>query len=142
VSVNEILSAIVLFVFSILLTIGVVSTAARGLRYRRMKMQRPVLLGRDRDLLVGLAIPFALIAVVRAFGLQPFINDPVTSQPHLWWLLITGLPPIYALARYDYYELFRIERVNRDGETLIQKEDREVGDTRRDLQAKNDTAPK
>lgn len=134
---NEILSAVILFTFVILLAIGAVSTALRALRYRRLGIQRPVLLNRDRDLLIGLAFPFLLIAIVRAFGLQPLINDEA-GQPHIWWLLLTGIPPIYALARYDYFELRVIERVERRRgrtETPLEREDRQVGDTRRDLQA-------
>lgn len=134
---NEILSAVILFVFVLLLAIGAISTVARTLRYRRAAIRRPVLLNRDRDLLLGLAIPFVLIAVVRAFSLQWLVNDSATGQSHIWWLLVTGVPPIYAVARYDWYELRVIERhtPRQSGETAIQAEDRAVGDTRRELQA-------
>ncbi len=104
---NEIISVAILAVFVGLLLVGAVTTSLRVLRYRKLGIRRPVLLGRDRDLIVGLAIPFVVILTVRAFGLQEFIGDP--EGPHLWYVLLTGLPPIYALARYDFYEIFVIE---------------------------------
>lgn len=141
---NEILSGAILFTFAILLLIGAISTLIRVHRYHRMRLARPVLLGRDRDLLLGLAVPFLLIALVRAFSLQWLITDSATGQPHIWWLLITGLLPIYAVARYDYFELFKIERtvLRQEGETALQAEDRQVGDTRRELQAEAEEADK
>ena len=133
--VNEVLSAAILFTFTILVLVGATTTTRRALRYRRLKIEAPVLLGRDRDLFLGLAIPFAIIAAVRAFELQWLVLDP-SGAPHLWYLLLTGIPPIYALARYDWFELFVIEKVSRNPdipETENQRDDRVMGDERRRL---------
>jgi len=112
---TEIASAVILIVFTTLLLIGAVSTLGRHLRYRRLKIRPPLLLYRDRDLLVGLSIPFALISAARAFSWTAVRN--VDGSPAMWWLLVTGLPPIYALARYCYFELFVIERPPRSRRT-------------------------
>lgn len=107
-SLTEVLSVVIFGVFVLLLVVGAVSTASRSLRYRAAKRPQPRLLGRDRDLLIGLALPFLLIAAVRAFDLREVVNGPEGPEP--WWLLITGLPPLYALVRYCWFELFVIER--------------------------------
>ena len=107
----DLLSVVILVVFLVLLTIGASSTMWRWMRYNRLKLPQPRLLGRDRDLLLGLALPFLILAAVRVVpGLREFVRDD-TSSPHIWYLLLTGLPPIYALAKYDWYELRIIERV-------------------------------
>lgn len=105
---SSVLSAVIFITVMTLLLLGVASTVYRSFRYRREGLKQPVLLGRDRDLLIGLAAPFVLIAAIRAFGLQESISGE--SGPHLWYVLATGLPPIYALARYDYFELRVIDR--------------------------------
>jgi hypothetical protein len=107
---NEIVSAAVFVVFTGLLLWGATSTGLRSLRYARRHRPQPVLLKRDRDLLIGLALPFALIAAVRAFDLFWLVTDELTGKSHIWWTLLTGLPPIYALARYVYFEQRVIER--------------------------------
>lgn len=106
---TNIVSAGILLVFTALLLVGSVSTVSRHFRYHRMKIRTPLLLYRDRDLLVGLSIPFLLISTVRAFDVNSLVRN-ADGSPQLWWLLVTGLPPIYALARYCYFELFVIER--------------------------------
>lgn len=113
--ISEILSAVILLVFAGLTLIGAVSTMSRSARYRFLRLPQPVLLGRDRDLLLGLAIPFGIIATVRAFDLFHITTDS-EGFPHLWYILVTGLPPIYAMGRYCYYELFIIEKPRRDAE--------------------------
>jgi heme/copper-type cytochrome/quinol oxidase subunit 2 len=110
VTTNEIVSAAIFVVFVVLLVWGATSTGLRSMRYARRHRPQPVLLKRDRDLLLGLAVPFVLIAAVRAFGLQWLVNDSSTGSSHIWWQLITGLPPIYALARYCWFEQRIIER--------------------------------
>jgi hypothetical protein len=107
---TEIASAVILMVFTALLLVGAVSTFGRHVRYRQLKIRPPLLLYRDRDLLVGLAIPFLLISMARAFNWNVRQLD---GSPQLWWLLMTGIPPIYALARYCYFELYVIERPER-----------------------------
>jgi len=109
---TEIVSALILVVFTGLLLVGAISTLGRHFRYRRLRIRAPLLLYRDRDLLVGLAIPFVLISAARAFSLNSLIRQ-ADGSPQLWWLLVTGLPPIYALARYCWFELFVIERPSR-----------------------------
>lgn len=106
---SEILSAVIFLVFLVLLLVAAASTLIRYINYRRDGLPTPRLLPRDRDVFLGLAIPFLLIGAVRAFALQSFITGP-DGTPHIWWLLVTGLPPIYALARYCYFELMVIER--------------------------------
>lgn len=108
-TVNEVASALIFVAFTGLLVWGAGSTLLRWLRYWKRKRTQPVLLARDRDLLVGLAFPFVVIAAVRAFGLQDFITD-ASDKVELWYLLLTGLPPIYALSRYLYFEVRVIER--------------------------------
>lgn len=111
---TEIVSALILIVFTGLLIVGAVSTLGRHLRYHRLKIRPPLLLYRDRDLLVGLSIPFVLISAARAFMWNVRNAD---GSPQLWWLLVTGMPPIYALARYCWFELFVIERPPRSRRT-------------------------
>ena len=108
---NELVSLVMLVVFVALTVVGSVSTGLRSIRYHRRHIRQPVLLPRDRDLLIGVAIPFVLVGIVRVFGLEWMVRDQ--SEPHLWWLLIIGLPPIYAMARYVYFELAVIERLPR-----------------------------
>lgn len=132
---NEVLSAAILMTFVGLTLVGALSTFARVMRYRRHGDPQPLLLGRDRDLLLGLAIPFAIIGTVRAFELQAHVLD-VNGVPQIWYLLLTGLPPIYAMARYCYFELFVIERTRNPNvpETQDQREDRQFGEERRSLE--------
>lgn len=106
---NELVSAAIFVVFVGLLVWGATSTSMRSLRYARRNLRQPILLKRDRDLLLGLAVPFVIIGAVRAFGLQELILDE-NGQVRLWYLLVTGLPPIYALSRYVYFEHRVIER--------------------------------
>lgn len=110
---NEVISAAILLTFVGLLLIAVISTGGRWIRYHRTGFRRPRLLNRDVVLVIGLAIPFVLILAVRAFDLLPFVTGE--DGPHLWWLLMTGIPPIIAIAVYDYYELAVIERDQQDG---------------------------
>ena len=102
------ISAVIFAVFVLLLLVGMSSTAVRYLRYRRRSIRPPVLLKRDVALLGGLAVPFVIIAAVRAFALQPFVT--AEGDPHIWYLLVTGIPPIIGLAIYCWYELVIIER--------------------------------
>lgn len=113
---SDLTSGAIFIVFTVLLLVGAISTASRWLRYHRFRMRAPVLLSRDRDLLIGLAIPFLIIAAVRAFGLREY-TLAADGDPHLWYLLLTGLPPIYAMARFVFFELFVIEKVVRIIET-------------------------
>ena len=132
---NEVLSAAILLTFIGLLVVGAVSTVARVLRYKRQGIAPPVLLNRDRDLLIGLALPFVIIATVRAFGLQDRVLNS-NGVPFIWYLILTGLPPIYAVARYCYYELAVIEKTRNPNlpETQDQREDRQFGEERRTLE--------
>lgn len=109
---TELLSSLILLVFTGLLLVGAISTGSRWIRYRKTGFRRPRLLNRDVVLVTGLSIPFVLIAASRAFGLQPLVAGE--DGPHLWWLLLTGIPPIIAIAVYDYFELRVIERDQQD----------------------------
>lgn len=95
--------------FLVLLIVGATSTVMRSIRYRQRGLPQPVLLGRDRDLLLGLAVPFLAIGFVRLLGLRDVVTDEA-GRAALWWVLATGLPPVYAVARYCWFELFVIER--------------------------------
>lgn len=107
---SELLSAVILIVFTLLVAVAAVSTTLRWFRYHARRMQTPVLLPRDRDLFLGLVVPFLLIAAVRAFPDLRAMTLDADGYPHIWWQLLTGLPPIYAVARYVYFELWVIER--------------------------------
>lgn len=104
---SEVISAVIFFTFTGLLVVGSVSTTLRYLRYRRARIPAPILLYRDRDLFIGLAFPLVLIAAARTFGWDVRQDN---NTPELYWVLLTGVPPIYALARYCWYELAVIER--------------------------------
>ena len=107
-TLNEIASLAIFLIFVLLLVTGAVSTGVRFMSYRRLDAKPPLLLGRDVALLVGLSIPFVLIAFVRAIGLTGAVAGD--AGPELWWLLLTGIPPILALSVYCYFELWVIER--------------------------------
>ena len=109
---NHTVSALILIVFTGLLLVAVISTGSRWLRYQHTKFRRPRLLNRDVVMVVGLAVPFVVILSVRALGLQSAITGE--DGPHLWYLLVTGIPPIIAIAVYDYFELRVIERDQQD----------------------------
>lgn len=119
--------------FVLLLLVGAGSTLARGERYRRAGMRLPVLWGRDRDLLLGLTLPFVLIMGARALG----YSGGLSTQ--LWWTMLTAAPALYGVARYVYFELFVIERQRSRSmfrpETTIEQQDRVAGDRRRDEEA-------
>lgn len=107
---NGILSAVIFGLFLLLLLIGTASTYVRWLRYRRLRIPAPVLLKRDAILLGGLAIPFLLISAVRVIGISTVSGE---NGPELWWLLVTGIPAVLAIAVYVFYELFVIEKPRR-----------------------------
>lgn len=111
---SEIVSFAFLLVFTILLVIAVLTTGSRWLRYHRTGFRRPRLLNRDVVLVIGLAVPFVLILLNRAFDWQAYVINKQTGHPELWWLLLTGLPAIVALAVYDWFELAVIERDQED----------------------------
>lgn len=105
----ELISAVIFVLFVLLLVTAATSTLIRYISYRRDGIPAPRLLPRDRDVFLGLAIPFVLIAAARVFDWSAVILDD-EGKAQLWWLLLTGIPPLYALARYCYFELFVIER--------------------------------
>lgn len=107
---SGLVSAVIFGLFLLLLLIGTASTYVRWLRYRRLRIPAPVLLKRDAVLLGGLAIPFLLISAVRVVGISAVSGE---DGPQIWWLLLTGLPAIVAIAVYVYYELAVIERPRR-----------------------------
>lgn len=108
-STSDVVTAVIFFAFVALLVIGATTTVKRSVQYARRRLAQPVLLPRDRDLILGLTIPFVAIGLSRLLDLRDLITDSA-GDPEVWWILITGLPPVYALARYDWFELFRIER--------------------------------
>lgn len=108
-SVSDVVAAVIFFTFVVLLVIGATTTTRRSLGYFQKGLKQPVLLPRDRDLVLGLAIPFVATGVMRLLGLRDLITDSA-GDPQVWWILLTGLPPLYAMARFDWFELFRIER--------------------------------
>ena len=103
----ELISAAILIVFVALLLVAAVSTGARAVRYRRDGLEPPRLLPRDRDLIVGLALPFLLISLARVFEWD--IRDEA-GRTAIGWQLITGIPALYGVGRYVYFELFVIEQ--------------------------------
>ena len=106
---SELISAMIFVAFVVLLVVAAASTTIRYMAYRREGVGTPRLLPRDRDVMIGLAFPFVLIGGMRAFGLQSLVLNG-DGVAHVWWVLLTGLPPIYAVARYCYFELFVIEK--------------------------------
>lgn len=109
-SVREILPVVILIVFTLLVVVAAVSTSLRVIRYRRRGQRPPRLLPRDRDLFLGLALPFIAVLVVRAIPeWRQYVVDEI-GHPQIWWSLVTGLPPIYAMGRFVWFELRVIER--------------------------------
>ena len=109
-SLSDAVSTTVFVLFVLLLLVGASTTVRRAIAYNRRGRPMPVLLPRDRDLLLGLTIPFATISCVRVFNLTPLVIDG-NGDAHVWYVLLTGAPALYALARYCYFELFVIEHV-------------------------------
>jgi hypothetical protein len=94
----EVQAAAIVFVFTGLLVIGSVTTIARAVDLRRRGHSLPTLLIRDVVVLTGLAWPFVAIGFVRAWD----FGSVVAGQ--LWWLYLTGIPPLIAAAVFVYYE--------------------------------------
>ena len=107
------LTALVFIVFVGLLIVGASATLRRSIEYARRGIDQPILLPRDRDMLLGLTVPFGAITAVRLFELRSWVSD-AAGDPYWWWILITGLPPIYAIGRYVWFELRVIERQDVD----------------------------
>lgn len=98
----ELVNQIVLFSFVSCLFVGTLTTVIRaaGLRLRNRAMPR--LLKRDVLVLVGLSVSFQLIAMSRVFGWSQYVVG------QLWWSIVTGVPAVFAVVVYVYYELFVI----------------------------------
>jgi hypothetical protein len=101
---NETVAAICLSLFVLLLTVAAVTTGARVIYLKRHNQPLPTLLIRDVIVKTSLSWAFLSIAIVRAFGLGPLVAG------HVWWTLLTSIPPIFGAAVYVYYELFVIGR--------------------------------
>jgi hypothetical protein len=95
----EILAAAIVYVFTALLVMGSLTTGARALELKRRGLSLPTLLTRDLICWTGLAWPFVLIGLVRAWDLG------ATVAGRIDWLLITGVPPLIAAATYVWFEL-------------------------------------
>lgn len=96
------LSALILAAFTVLALFGALLTWGRIAVYRASGYPRPRLLTRDAIVIGGLAIPFVLASIARAVGYMP--------NGELLWVLATGLPALFGIATYVYYELFVIDR--------------------------------
>jgi hypothetical protein len=68
----------------------------RVVEYRRAKWQTPWLLKRDLALIGGLAVPFLLIFIRRAFKIEAI--DSIA------WTIFTGTPAIWAIWYWVYQE--------------------------------------
>lgn len=89
--------------FVMLLAIGFSTTLARVIQLRRRRVALPRLLIRDVILLAGFSFTVLSILIIRAAGITNLGEE-------LWWVLLTSLPPLIALAVYDYFELWVIGR--------------------------------
>lgn len=96
-------STIALFLFTTLLVLAFVRLGVRIVNYWREGLSVPSLAKRDFWFLLGLALPFAGIFIVRSFG----IRDLSTN---LWWLLGTTFGAVGAMFVWAYYEFRIIER--------------------------------
>lgn len=100
--VIEVVNVLILAAFTFLLVIGFLTTLIRRFGLILKRIPAPRLLPRDLTLLGTLSWPFALILLVRAEEL----TRVVVGQ--LWWVLLTGIPPVFGVAVYVYYEIFVI----------------------------------
>lgn len=98
----ELANNIILVVFTGLFVIGATTTLIRRLALGVMRRRSPRLLPRDVAMMSGLAWPFVLILMSRAFGWTPYVVGT------LWWTLITGIPPIFGVGVYVFFEIFVI----------------------------------
>lgn len=94
--------------FTVLLFIGAISTLVRAVRYSHAGQTWPRLLVRDLLMVGGLGLVFAMILGVRALGLG---GSLVGNVP---WAVFTGGIAVTAVAVYCYFEIFVIERGDRD----------------------------
>lgn len=95
-------------VFTALLLVGAVSTLVRAIRYLHAGQPWPRLLVRDLILIGGLGMVFAMILLVRALGLSSTVVDNVP------WALVTGAVAIISIGTCVFFELFVIEKGDRD----------------------------
>lgn len=98
------LEALFALLFIVLLVLGTGRTIYRLLEYRRASVPVPLILWRDVFSRTGLTVPFALILVVRALGLQPFVAGQT------WWIVLTSVPAIFSVGVYAYFEYFIIDK--------------------------------
>jgi hypothetical protein len=97
-------AAVIFLVFTGLLVVGSITTIARVVDLTRRRHSLPTLLIRDVICWTGLAWPFVAIGFVRAFDVGPVVMGQI------WWLYVTGIPPVIAALAYVYAEVFLIGR--------------------------------
>jgi hypothetical protein len=127
-------NAIILGLFAALLVLIVSRILLRVWRFRHKRQDVPTLLWRDLITMGCLAAPFGLIFLFRVMGITPL------DQWGLAWILFLGIVGNAGLAVFAYFEFFVIDDripVLKEPETQDQREDREFGDKRRDLEAKH-----
>jgi hypothetical protein len=129
----DVLNLIFLGWFVVGLLLITVRISYRVWRFRRRKIPVPSLLWRDLATMASLAVPFAFILLFRAMGIIP------QEQFGTWWIVSVGLVACVGITVFGYFEYFVID--NRVPvlleETQDQREDREFGDKRRDLEIKH-----
>lgn len=90
-------NSLYLFIFVCELMVVFVILMNRTRLYRRAKWHPPYLLRRDIILFGGILLPFLAIFIRRWLGLD------ITTE--LLWIIITGTPPVLAVAYWLYVEL-------------------------------------
>lgn len=107
-SLYEAVTFVSFVIFTVFLLVGALSTLTRAIRYAHAGQAWPRLLIRDLVLVGGLGLVFAMILGVRALGVGPSLAGNVP------WAVFTGGIAVVSVATYCYFELFIIEKGDRD----------------------------
>ena len=108
---RDLVDALSLLAFWVLLFVGAGSVLARVAYYRSHGYRRPRLLTRDAIMLTGFALSFGLILAARVGVQQGWVTAQALRDSFAWGLA-TSLPAIVAVATFCWYELRVIERVD------------------------------
>src|SRR4051812_39790349 len=106
---RDVLDALSLLAFWVLLFLGSGSVLARVAYYRAHGYRRPRLLTRDAIMLGGFSLSFGLVLFARVASGQGGISTE-QFRASIPWGLLTSVPAVVAVAAFTYYELFVIER--------------------------------
>lgn len=108
----DVIHGVAFAAFWMLLVVGVVSVLARVAFYRAKGYRMPRLLTRDVVFMVGFALSFGLILIVRV--LPNDVRTALQLNDNVPWALATDIPAIVAVLVFVRFELFVIERGDPD----------------------------